>query len=168
MNVDVPLFLRINEFARATGWLHGTVAAYADYGIVLFAALMLAGWWIALRTADPVVMGRAIWVPMGILLALAVNQLLAHRYPSPSFPSDHAVMAGAAAAGLFGIGRALGWLATLAALVMAFARVYLAVHHPHDVAAGLMVGAVISMLGYLAARRVLAWLVALAESTPLR
>lgn len=187
MDDDIPLFLRINDFARETGWLHGIVAAYANYGIVLFAALMLAGWWLARRAADPAMMTRAIWAPPGMLLALAINQLLvaganeprpytnlsgilvlAHRGPDPSFPSDHAVMAGAVAAGLFGIGRALGWFATVAALVMAFARVYIAAHYPRDVAAGLVIGAVISLLGYLAARRVLARLLALGESTPLR
>jgi membrane-associated phospholipid phosphatase len=187
VNFDTPLFLQINEFARATPWLHGIVLAYANDGIVLFALLMLAGWWVARRAADPLVMGRAIWAPLGMALALAVNQLfvaevgeprpytslsgllvLAHHSHDPSFPSDHAVMAGAVAAGLFGVSRGLGWLATIAAAVMAFARIYIAAHYPHDVAAGLVVGAVISMLGYLALRRILAWLVSLVESTPLR
>lgn len=184
---DIPLFLQTNDFARATGWLHGIVLAYANYGIALFAALILAGWWIARRAADPRVMTRALWAPLGMLLALAVNQLfvaevneprpytslsgllvLAHHSPDPAFPSDHAVMAGAVAAGLFLVNRALGWLATIAAVVMAFARVYIAAHYPHDVAAGLVAGAAISVLGYLALRPVLSWLLALVESTPLR
>jgi undecaprenyl-diphosphatase len=77
-------------------------------------------------------------------------------------------MAGAVAAGLFLVNRTLGWLATLAAVVMAFARVYIAAHYPHDVATGLVVGAVVSVLGYVALRPVLAWLLSLAEATPLR
>ena len=147
VDFDTPLLLQVNEFARATPWLHGIVLAYANDGIVLFAALMLLGWWIARRAADPLVMGRAIWAPLGMLLALAVNQLfvaevneprpytnlsgllvLAHHSHDPSFPSDHAVMAGAVAAGLFLVNRALGWVAAIAAAVMAFARVYIAAH----------------------------------------
>ena len=44
MNADTQLFLAVNQFARATAWLHPIVAAYAAYGLVLFAALLLAGW----------------------------------------------------------------------------------------------------------------------------
>jgi undecaprenyl-diphosphatase len=188
--IDLPLFLAINTFARATPWLHAIVAAYANDGIVLFAVPLLAGWWTARSRpsqVDPVVMVRALWAPLGMLLALGINQLivaavheprpyatvpgilvLAHRGTDPSFPSDHAVMAGAVAAGLFLLNRWLGWLSSLAAVLMAFARVYIAAHYPHDVAAGLLVGAVLSLLGYLALHRIVGWLVRLVEQTALR
>lgn len=184
---DLPLFLAINDFARATPWLHTVLLAYANFGIVVFAALMLAGWWTARTKADLAVMTRAIWAPLGMLIALGVNQVfvaavnearpyttlpgilvLAHRSHDPSFPSDHAVMAGAVAAGLFLVNRRLGWLAAVAAVVMAFARVYIGAHYPHDVAAGLVVGAAVSLLGYLALRRVLGWLLSLLDHTLLR
>lgn len=44
MNLDDRIFHAINEFARDTPWLHPVVAGYANYGTVLFAALMIAGW----------------------------------------------------------------------------------------------------------------------------
>src|SRR5206468_11785663 len=81
--------------------------------------------------------------------------VLATRSSDFSFPSDHAVMAGAAAAALWLVSRALGALATVAALVMAFARVYIAAHYPWDVAAGLVVGALVALLGWLLLRRLL-------------
>lgn len=184
---DLPLFLEINDFARATPWLHTTLLAYATFGIVVFAALMAAGWWTARAKADPAVMCRAIWAPLGTLLALGANQLLvaavneprpyatlpdilvlAQRSNDPSFPSDHAVMAGAVAAGLFLVNRRLGWAATVAALLMVFARVYIGAHYPHDVAAGLAVGAAVSVLAYLVLRRVLARLLSVLLHTPLR
>ncbi|GAB3394107.1 phosphatase PAP2 family protein [Amycolatopsis echigonensis] len=187
MNTDTHLFLDINAFARATPWLHGIVWVYANYGIVLFAALMLVGWWIARGRANPTMMAAALWAPLGMLLALGVNQpisamvgeprpyttlgnvlVLAHRSHDPSFPSDHAVMAGAVAAALFLVSRRLGWLAALAAVVMAFSRVYIAAHYPQDVAAGLAVGAVVSLLGFWLVRQMLVWLVQFAERTPLR
>jgi hypothetical protein len=45
------LFPLINEFARDTPWLHPVMIGYAEYAAVVFAALLLAGWWIARRRA---------------------------------------------------------------------------------------------------------------------
>lgn len=185
--MDTQLFLTINDFARTTPWLHGIVLAYANYGILVFAAMMVAGWWAARARATVAVMAAAIWAPLGMLAALGVNQpisalvgeprpytvlpnilVLAHHSHDPSFPSDHAVMAGAVAAGLFLVNRRLGLLATLAAVVMAFSRVYIAAHYPQDVLAGLLLGAAVSLVGFLVVRRLLVWLLAFAERTPLR
>ncbi|MFJ9779048.1 phosphatase PAP2 family protein [Amycolatopsis sp. NPDC101161] len=187
MNADTQLFLLINDFVRTTPWLHTIVSTYATYGLVLFAALLLAGWWSARRQANPVRVAAALWAPLGMLLALGVNQplsalvgeprpyttlpnivVLAQRSLDPSFPSDHAVMAGAVAAGLFLVDRRLGVLAALAAAVMAFSRVYIAAHYPQDVVAGLVVGAAVSLAGFWLVRRVLVWLVERVERTPLR
>jgi hypothetical protein len=52
------LFGQVNDFARSTGWLHAPMLAYATYGVVLFAGLLLAGWWIA-RDRGPRVMAAA-------------------------------------------------------------------------------------------------------------
>jgi hypothetical protein len=92
------------------------ITGYADYGIVVFAALLLAGWWTARRQSDLTVLAAAVWAPLGALAAVAINQpivallaeprpyavlqdivVLAHRGSDPSFPSDYAVLAGAVA-----------------------------------------------------------------------
>jgi membrane-associated phospholipid phosphatase len=67
--------------------------------------------------------------------------LLVDKTKDFSFPSDHATVAGAVAAGLFLVNRRLGLIAIIAALAMAFARVYVGAHYPGDVAAGLVLGA---------------------------
>lgn len=183
--MNTRLFLEINDLARATPWLHAPMAGYAKYGVVLFAVLLLAGWWTArLRGVG---LPAAVWAPVGMLLAVAVNQpivslvheprpyttlpgilVLADRSTDPSFPSDHATMAGAVAAGLLLVSWRLGLLATAAAAVMGFARVYIGAHYPLDVLAGFAVGATVALLGYLLARRPLGAALDALERTPLR
>ena len=186
--MNETLFDRINTFARATPWLHGVIAAYAAYGVVVFALLLAGGLWVARTDGRAAVLAAAVWAPLGMLLALAINQpiseavgerrpcaalpgiiVLAHCGKDFSFPSDHATMAGAVAAGLLVVTRrAVAWLAVAAAVLMAASRVYVAAHYPHDVAAGLLVGALITLAGWLAARRLLTRLVEALRATPLR
>lgn len=121
------LFEQFNAFARATPWLHAPAQAFAAYGVVLFAVLLLAGWWIARRAGRVAGVVAAISAGGATLLAVAVNQpivqavhearpytslpgilVLANRSTDPSFPSDHATMAGAVAAGVWIVNRRLG------------------------------------------------------------
>src|SRR5664279_6420139 len=74
MDANTSLFLSINDFARATPWLHAPLELYAGYGLVVFAGLLLAGWWTARKAGDPARMAAALWAPLGMLLALALNQ----------------------------------------------------------------------------------------------
>lgn len=76
--------------------------------------------------------------------------VLVHRSVDASFPSDHATMAGATAAGLLLLDRRLGVTAAVDAALMAFARVYVGAHFPVDVVAGLAVGLVVVRLVQLA------------------
>ena len=184
---DTGDFLRVNDFARHTGWLHGPAVAYANYGVVAFAVLLLAGWVLARRVHAAPMMARALLAPVGMLIAVAVNQpivhavdeprpytrlpnalLLVHRSADASFPSDHATMAGAVAAGLLLVSWRLGALATVAAVLMAFTRVYVGAHYPVDVLAGLAVGAVVAVLVSLAAGPTVQRLVTWVLSTRLR
>jgi membrane-associated phospholipid phosphatase len=185
--LDDRLLLDVNSFARSTGWLHGAVTGYATYGVVLFGLLLVAGVLLARRGSNRA-LAAAGWAPVAMLLAVAVNQpigsaihearpytthphllVLASRTSDFSFPSDHAVMAGAAAAGLLIASRRLGLVAAVAALVMAAARVYIAAHYPWDVVAGLALGAAVAVLGWLLLHRPLIALAAwLREAPPLR
>jgi undecaprenyl-diphosphatase len=186
-DASVPgLFGAVNDLARHTGWLHGPMLAYASYGVVLFAVLLLVGWWLA-RDRGPRTMAAALWTGGGMLLAVAANQpvvngvrearpytdyphilVLAHRSADYSFPSDHAVMAGAVAAGLWLVSKRLGLVATAAALLMAFARVYVGAHYPHDVVAGLILGATFVLVGWLLLSRLLTRIVERLSWTVLR
>jgi membrane-associated phospholipid phosphatase len=64
--------------------------------------------------------------------------------------------------------RRLGLLALLAALLLAFSRIYAGVHYPSDVAGGLALGAVIGAAVVLTFRPATAALAARLVRTPLR
>lgn len=153
---------------------------------MLFAALLIAGWWSA-RTRELHAMAAALWTGGAMLLAAGLNQplvaavgearpyttrsdirVLAHRSTDLSFPSDHAVMTGATAAGLWLVSRRLGAFAAAAALLMAFSRVYVAAHYPRHVVAGLGLGAAVAVFGCLLLRLPLTALVTRFEGPPLR
>jgi membrane-associated phospholipid phosphatase len=187
MDINTSLFLAVNGFAQSTPWLHGPLTIYASYGLVVFAGLLVVGCWIGRRDSDPARMAAAVWAPLGMLLAVAINQpivawvnesrpyaslpdvlVLATPTTDPAFPSDHAVMAGAVTAGLFLVDRRLGLIAGLAAVLLAFSRVYIAAHYPLDVAVGLLVGAAISLAGYVLLRRFLVRVVVAIQGTRLR
>lgn len=186
--LDRRLFIAINRLADRTGWAHGIVRFYAKDGVVLFALLLLVGWWIGRTSPAPVLgVSKAVWAGAGALIALAVNQpigaavdrarpytaianvhLLVDRTKDFSFASDHATIAGGVAAGLFLLNRRLGVVAGVAAVLMAFARVYVGAHYPGDVAAGLAFGAAVTVaLSRIGTRTLVAVLTTLVR-TPLR
>ncbi|GGM20405.1 phosphatase PAP2 family protein [Micromonospora yangpuensis] len=73
-----------------------------------------------------------------------------------SFPSNHSTIAGALATAVVLLHRRIGWYAAvpLAALA-AFSRVYVGVHYPHDVVAGVLLGTlVVAVVAPLLARPV--------------
>lgn len=162
--MDDDIFLRINQFARDTPWLNEPVAAYAEYGIVLFGLLMLIGLWIS-RDRGSAAIARALLVPVAMVGAVVAQQVVVALVAEPrpyavhpdilvlvgrstdgSFPSDHACAAGAAALALFFVDRRLGWIATVGAVLMAAARVYAGAHYPLDVVAGLALGAALALV----------------------
>jgi undecaprenyl-diphosphatase len=174
------LFDDINTFARNTGWLHSPLVDYAKDGVVLFGLLLIGGL-ILSRHGTPRTLAAAVWACLAVLVAVAVNQPIVHaahearpytghpnvlvlvaRSADLSFPSDHSVMAGAAAAGILLFSRKLGLVAVGAAVLMAFARVYVGAHYPGDVLAGLVIGAAVGIIGWFLVRvpltRAAAWL----------
>ena len=162
------------------------MADTAKYGILIFAVLIVLGWWIA-RKQSALAVASALIVPVGAVIAYVVQQLidngvnearpysihpdilvLVSRTTDPSFPSDHACAAGASAAGLFFVNRKLGIVATLCALVLAFSRVYSGAHWPLDVIAGLAFGAAIAIAVMLVLRKPVTALVEKLRTSPVR
>ncbi|GAA3851245.1 phosphatase PAP2 family protein [Streptomyces coacervatus] len=186
-SVDGGLYTWITGLARHTPHaVNSVIAVWSDYGLALFGALMLAAWWRA-RSAGQARMVRALAAPVVVVVCYVVDVLVkaafAERRPCRtlhtatveacpgagdwSFPSNHAVIAGAAAVALALAHRRLGRIAALAAVLMAVSRVWVGVHYPHDVAVGLAFGAGLAWFLMLQADRA-APLVGRMADTPLR
>jgi len=73
-----------------------------------------------------------------------------------SFPSNHAVIAGAAIAAVWLLWRRLSILILPLALLGAASRVLVGVHYPHDVLVGLLLGGAVTTLVLIAGRRLIA------------
>ncbi|MGC9665638.1 phosphatase PAP2 family protein [Planosporangium sp. 12N6] len=137
--------------------LREPAGAGAGAGLLVLASLL--GWhaWTAWRGDRPAVagallVGAATVVAYGLseALKLVVDQerpcrALTDLAGCPpvgdwSFPSNHATIAGALAAGLVVLSPRLAVPAVPLAVTVALLRVVAGVHYPHDVAAGLLLG----------------------------
>ncbi|MET7703294.1 phosphatase PAP2 family protein [Streptomyces sp. NPDC005485] len=172
-SVDGSLYTDVVDLAgRSPAWLDDGVAAWSTYGLLVFAAFMVAGW-LRARHVGSAAAVKALAVPVIAVLAYGVDTLLKLLFrearpcqslhsrtleacPAPgdwSFPSNHTAIAFAAAVALLFVSRRLGVVAAVAACAMAASRVWVGVHYPHDVAAGALVGAAVALLAMQVLRR---------------
>lgn len=156
-------------------------------GIVLIAALFLAGWlvplvvvlfvslWVRGRVRDR---GGLLAATLTMLLAISANQLaglvyfhprpfmigLGHQYlahpPDNSFPSDHATFLWSLGFSLLALGVLRRWAVLLVAggVAVAWARVYVGVHFPLDMAGSLAVALAVTRLASRIDRVTRRWL----------
>ena len=165
--MDHTIFRWINNLTVHISWANSTVKLYAKTGIAIFAVLLVVAYLDARYRDDHQRLAAAIWAGGAAVAALGIAQLIgravdrARPYESLnnvhvlvtkttdfSFPSDHATVAGAVAVGLLLSNRRWGVIATIAAILMAFARVYVGAHYPADVTAGLALGAIVAIAGH--------------------
>ncbi|MFG2225944.1 phosphatase PAP2 family protein [Streptomyces sp. NPDC048644] len=187
---STDLYRDVTDFAHGTpGWVHSFADAGTEGGILLLMAVAILGWWRS-RRHDPRAVALAILVPVGTVVAYVLSEIVkgmveeerpcravAHAAASIatcppegdwSFPSNHSVIAASLAVGIAIAWRAAIWLAVPVALLTGFSRVFVGVHYPHDVAAGLAFGAVLAALTILLLRRPMTALVLRLRSGPLR
>jgi undecaprenyl-diphosphatase len=81
--------------------------------------------------------------PRPFVVRSDVHLLVSHA-ADPSFPSEHLMVASAVCWTFLGERRGLAVILLLATALLAFARVFVGVHYPADVAAGFALGFVVS------------------------
>lgn len=194
-SIDGSLYTWFQHRAQsAPAWFDHLISWNASYGLGLFALLMIWNWWRARLSRSAADMAMALCVPVAVVVAFAVNDIVKSMVtevrpcqaipgevtlqPCPgvgdwSFPSNHSAIAAASAVALVMVCRrvgatAIGVIASVLALVMAFSRVWVGAHYPHDVVAGLVVGAVAAVPVQVLARRYGAPVVGRLESGFLR
>ncbi|MFZ3499471.1 phosphatase PAP2 family protein [Streptomyces sp. 5.8] len=167
------LYLDVTDFAHSTpAWVQSAFEFWTEYGLLVFGALFIAVWWRSRGARDPRTVALAVLAPFVTALAYVASELVKSsvdeerpcravagaaasliKCPATgdwSFPSNHASIAGAAAVALAIAARKLVLLTVPLALLMAFSRVFVGVHYPHDVAMGLLLGASLAALAALA------------------
>lgn len=83
------------------------------------------------------------------------TQLIPHSHDG-SFPSDHTAGSFGFAAGSWGYNvKWISWTFTVVAVIVMFARVYVGVHYPTDVIAGMVIGVIASKITWKFSKLVL-------------
>ena len=114
------LFILFDKKDRSCGW---------QMGIALVLSLLISN----ILLKNIVARDRPCWMDPSVQLLISIPK-------DYSFPSGHSSASMAAALSLFMHHRRLGIAALILALIIAFSRLYLFVHWPTDVLAGLLIG----------------------------
>ena len=193
---DFPLALFFNQWVRQVWWLDQSVAFLSVNHLLKGGVLMALLWWVWFRLdKNQQARGHMVTTLASCVVALALGRLMVNGMPyrarplhepalqlnTPygvaegaldrlsSFPSDHAVLFFALAAGFFFVSRRIGWVALIyVSLFIALPRMYLGIHYPSDILVGAALGASISVLGntYFGRGRLAHWGSGLAQRTP--
>ncbi|MET9603944.1 phosphatase PAP2 family protein [Streptomyces sp. NPDC006512] len=176
------LYRDITDFAHDTPpWVQSAFEVWTEYGLLLFGLLFIAVWWRS-RGRDDRAVALAVLAPLVTALTYVASELVKStvdeerpcravagaaaslvacpEYGDWSFPSNHSAIAGGAAVALALAAPRLALLTLPVAVLMAFSRVYVGVHYPHDVGMGLLLGASLGALLMVALAGVISRIVA--------
>lgn len=158
----------IVEWADTTpGIVQGFMAHFTDLGIVLLAVTWLLVFRHA-RRGPSRLMAMTLVSGFAVVLAYGISEwaktyldaerpcrtfsglpIIAQTCPPPgdwSFPSNHSTIAFGLVVAIFLASWRVGLLVLPLAVLAGFSRVFVGVHYPHDVLAGLLIGAAVTLI----------------------
>ncbi|MDI2031123.1 phosphatase PAP2 family protein [Saccharopolyspora sp. TS4A08] len=168
MDYSTDLFLIISGWGAASpGWLQA-VALVLTHALLL-GFIPVAGyvWWRVDRRARAalaiLISGGAAWVLTDPVKDVVRQLRPCRTFPVRtvehcsevgvfSFPSGHSATAAAFAVTVAVLWRRAAAIVAVVAVLEAFLRIYLGVHYPHDVLAGLLFGAIIGAIAAVASK----------------
>ena len=121
---------------------------HRQLGIRMAAAIIFTAVIACLIVKNLVQRDRPCWIDSSIVMLIRIPEDF-------SFPSGHTTVSFAAALVIFRYRKLWGWIALAIAALIAFSRMYLFVHFPTDVVAGLLIGLVGSLTADLLTCRLL-------------
>lgn len=167
---DLSIFHFINGLAGQSSLLDASMVLLAEYAPVICALLFVAAWFLLPRgevahrhSLVVAVAGGVLAVFVNMLIGLvwfrlrpfvalppADVTLLINHAATASFPSSHVAGVAGFAAGCWGRApRWVSWSFSVIALALMVARVFVGVHWPTDVIAGLFVGIIAGSAAWL-------------------
>ncbi len=173
---DVGITTFLNQFSQHSRLLDTAVSFLAANHLFKGGVLAVIIWWAWFKTDEqkPAHRQHILATLCSCVVAMAVARVLALTLPFrlrplhqeslhlllpygmepatldgwSSFPSDHATLFFALAAGLCLVNRKVGILALLyTAVFIALPRVYLGLHYPTDIIAGALIGIIVALAG---------------------
>lgn len=158
---DVHVFYAINHLAAVTPYLNPVMVIFAKYAPEMYALLFILGWFMTPRD-DANTRQHLVTSALSGIIAIMISTMIGHLYyrprpfialphgsvhqlvshaPDSSFPSTHASGVFGFASGLWSRRpKLLRYLFTTIAIIVSFSRVYVGVHWPTDVLAGMVIG----------------------------
>ena len=167
MSFDIQGYHLINQFAGHNPFFDKLFALLAQYSLELYIVLFIIAWFTLPKTEAK---QRHALLIMGLagILGLIINVIISHIYfrprpfmvlkkgtytqliphsPDASFPSDHTTGSFGFAAASWG--KTPKWITssfTILAILNGIARLYVGVHWPTDVIAGMVIGTICGRL----------------------
>lgn len=166
-NLNHALFLWLNAPEHPGTLLPACAIFFAEYAIWVIPAIIGVGWLRGSRRTRKVMLEATASAVAGLLIAqmigwgwphprpfmLGLGHTLIHHAADSSFPSDHLTLLWAVAVSflIHRRPRRVGLALALLGLPVAWARIYLGVHFPLDMAGAALIAALSAWLAFCAA-----------------
>lgn len=160
-SLDYKIFNFINKYVEENLVIDNMMIFFAEYAQFLFPLVLIILWLINKGKGRIVVFQTILAFGVALILTkfikllfyrdrpfvslLDINQLVDHSINS-SFPSNHATSALVIAVSIYLFYKRLGTACLIIAFGIAFSRIWVGVHYPVDVIAGIVFGIFISLL----------------------